>query len=158
VAGFPRVSAACVFLLAAVAFGFFTHAEHVLREKIQLCAAQLSDGQTLRRLKASHMRLHDVKRHVQLVFILLVIFAALDSLGLGELSAPVSQLPSFAFRSVLVWLRYCVTFHTYLSLANFLDGPFRSIDAERSDHSTKKPGELRATYGEQKVAPAPVTS
>jgi hypothetical protein len=155
-AGWPHASAVCVYLLASVAFGFFVHAESVLRAKIELCTAQLSNGQVLRRLTAASRRLRDVKRHIQVVFLFFAIFVALDSLGLSQLSAPISQLPSFAFRSVLVWLRYCVAFRTYLSMANFLDGPFTDSDIEGSFRSepSKKPCELRATSGEQKVAPA----
>jgi hypothetical protein len=136
-----------------VAFCFFLHAESVLRSNLVVCETNVSNGQTLRRLIAASRRLSDVKRHVRYIFLLFVIFGALDSFGLGQLSAPISQLPSFAFRSVVVWLRYCVVFRTYLSMANFLDGPFTDLPEPRNVAS-KKPGELRATSGEQKVAPA----
>jgi hypothetical protein len=146
-----REALLCAYLLGALAFCFFAHAERLLSSTLAACDAVVN-GQLHFRLLAASRRVRDVRRHGHILFPLVMIVGVMDYAGLGQFSAPISQLPSYAFRSVAVWLRWCVIGRTFISLTNFLEGPFTDSPPTPTVIGQKS-GELPSTSGEHKVAP-----
>jgi hypothetical protein len=152
-AGHKDVARSFVYVLVVVSFCFFTHASLVLSSSLGACEAVADVDEHLRvRLLAANRRLRNIKRNGLLMVTLTLISVPMHFIGLSQLSAPVSQLPSYALWGIVSWLRWLFIGRSIVSMADFLDGPI-SDATEPSILMYSASGRMRTMSGEHKVTP-----